>query len=201
MRGYDFKSRPVGCAMIDDYIKTPEQVVDYSTRYSGLVSGDLDPAVSKHHLIPLKRAYLKIRYMVDNGWTFVGHHLQKDFRILNIYVPPERIIDTVQASGRRSLSLVNCAPHALSQLYRLPKYRRMLSLRFLAYHVLGHLMQVDTHDSNEDARTALYLYKRCSREQCCATHALVIHVSKRSRPQPTRDLSGIKNSRQLGRTL
>lgn len=84
--------------MIDDYIKTPEQVVDYSTRYSGLVSGDLDPAISKHHLIPLKRAYLKIRFMVDSGWTFVGHHLQKDFRILNIYVPPERIIDTVQVS-------------------------------------------------------------------------------------------------------
>jgi PAB-dependent poly(A)-specific ribonuclease subunit 2 len=96
VRGYEFNSRPAGCVMIDDYIKTPEQVVDYSTRYSGLVSGDLDPAVSKHHLIPLKRAYLKIRFMVDSGWTFVGHHLQNDFRILNIYVPPERIIDTVQ---------------------------------------------------------------------------------------------------------
>jgi PAB-dependent poly(A)-specific ribonuclease subunit 2 len=104
VRGYDHKSRPIGCVMIDDYIKTPEQVVDYSTRFSGLVSGDLDPAVSKHHLIPLKRAYLKIRYMVDNGWTFVGHHLQKDFRILNIYVPPERIIDTVQVSAPPAFS-------------------------------------------------------------------------------------------------
>ena len=94
--------------MIDDYIKTPEQVVDYSTRYSGLVSGDLDPAISKHHLIPLKRAYLKIRFMVDSGWTFVGHHLQKDFRILNIYVPPERIIDTVQVSERLPLRFVTC---------------------------------------------------------------------------------------------
>lgn len=34
MRGYDYNSRTVGCVMVDDYIKTPEQVVDYSTRYS-----------------------------------------------------------------------------------------------------------------------------------------------------------------------
>ena len=134
MRGYDFNSRPVGCVMVDDYIKTPEQVVDYSTRYSGLVSGDLDPAISKHHLIPLKRAYLKIRFMVDSGWTFVGHHLQKDFRILNIYVPPERIIDTVQVCNLRpfspcqrtrlthltALPPAQISPHAVTSLSRLP---------------------------------------------------------------------------------
>lgn len=70
------------------------------------------------------------------------------------------------------------ATHPLSQLYRLPKYRRMLSLRFLAYHVLGHLMQVDTHDSNEDAGTALYLYKKCgghdrAASRACASSALL----------------------------
>jgi hypothetical protein len=59
------------------------------------------------------------------------------------------------------------AAQTLPQLYRLPKYRRMLSLRFLAYHVLGHLMQVDTHDSNEDAGTALYLYRKC--DSCCCS--------------------------------
>ncbi len=134
MRGYDYNARPSGCVMVDDYIKTPEQVVDYSTRYSGLVSGDLDPAISKHHLIPLKRAYLKIRYLVDSGWTFVGHHLQKDFRILNIYVPPERIIDTVQVSNSRpfplhaitgslapaAVSAAQVPPHAVAALPRVP---------------------------------------------------------------------------------
>jgi hypothetical protein len=43
--------------------------------------------------------------MVDSGWTFVGHHLQKDFRILNIYVPPERIVDTVQAREKPNSSM------------------------------------------------------------------------------------------------
>ncbi len=190
--------------MIDDYIKTPEQVVDYCTRYSGLVSGDLDPAISKHHLIPLKRAYLKIRYMVDNGWTFVGHHLQKDFRILNIYVPPERIIDTVQASEHRAFLPMNCALHALcSQLYRLPKYRRMLSLRFLAYHVLGHLMQVDTHDSNEDARTALYLYKRCDAACSVAERNCLSFIFVKAFPFVAQlaSAAGTKSSRRLGQML
>ena len=35
--------------------------------YSGLVPGDLDPARSPHYLTTLKRAYLKLRYLVDAG--------------------------------------------------------------------------------------------------------------------------------------
>jgi hypothetical protein len=55
-------------------------------------------------------------------------------------VPPEQVIDTVD-------------------LYFLKARQRRLSLRFLSWFVLREHIQTDTHDSIEDARSALMLYK------------------------------------------
>ncbi len=85
---------------IDDYIQTPEPVVDYLTRFSGLKHEDLEPSISNRYLIPLKSAYLKLRMLVDRGCIFIGHGLQKDFRIINLYVPPEQVVDTVDLFHR-----------------------------------------------------------------------------------------------------
>ncbi|KAI0059101.1 PAB-dependent poly-A-specific ribonuclease subunit PAN2 [Artomyces pyxidatus] len=129
-----------GVPLIDDHIHTSEVIVDYLTEFSGIKYGDLDPHMSKHTLTPLKLVYKKLRLLVDRGCIFIGHGLSKDFRIINIFVPAEQVIDTVD-------------------LYFLRARQRRLSLRFLSWFILGENIQQDTHDSIEDARSALLLYK------------------------------------------
>lgn len=46
-------------------------------------AGDLDPFISRHTLVPLKVAYKKLRLLVDLGCVFIGHGLNKDFRIIS----------------------------------------------------------------------------------------------------------------------
>ncbi len=47
------------------------------------------------HLVTAKAAYLKLRYLVDCGCVFLGHGLKKDFRMINIVVPPEQVCSSV----------------------------------------------------------------------------------------------------------
>ena len=125
--------------------------------YGLLAVGDLDPLLSRYTLTPLKLVYKKLRVLVDRGCVFIGHGLSKDFRIISmspllamsntpvdymadIFVPPEQVIDTVD-------------------LYFLRARQRRLSLRFLSWFVLHEHIQTDTHDSIEDAHSALNLYK------------------------------------------
>ena len=121
----------------------------------------MDPGRTRYTLTPLKVVYKKLRLLVDSGCIFIGHGLSKDFRIISasflwsapdamadshsilsidIFVPPEQVIDTVD-------------------LYYLENRQRRLSLRFLTWFVLKENIQTETHDSIEDALSALKLYK------------------------------------------
>jgi PAB-dependent poly(A)-specific ribonuclease subunit 2 len=130
-----------GTPFIDDYILTTEPIVDYLTSYSGIVAGDLDPRTSPHNVVPLKHAYKKLWLLLNLGCVFLGHGLKQDFRVINIHVPKAQVIDT-------------------AEFFFVAARLRKLSLAFLAWYFLKEDIQQVTHDSIEDARTALKLWRK-----------------------------------------
>jgi PAB-dependent poly(A)-specific ribonuclease subunit 2 len=130
-----------GLPFIDDYIAVAEPVVDYLTAWSGISPGDLDRNTSPHALVSLKHAYKKLWLLLNLGCIFVGHSLANDFRTINIHVPKRQVVDTVD-------------------LFFKPSLHRKLNLKFLAWCVLNETIQTDTHDSIEDATTALKLWRK-----------------------------------------
>eukprot|EP00980_Cylindrotheca_fusiformis_P010035 scaffold2214_cov139-Cylindrotheca_fusiformis.AAC.32 len=126
--------------ILDDHVLPKERVADYLTRFSGIVAEDLDPDKSPHNLISTRSAYLKLRYLMEQGCIFLGHGLRKDFVNVNLVVPPHQIIDTVEIFHQPGM--------------------RYISLRFLVNYVLKRDMQQDIHDSVEDALAAFELYEK-----------------------------------------
>ncbi|KAL2208105.1 putative PAB-dependent poly(A)-specific ribonuclease subunit [Sarocladium strictum] len=130
-----------GLPFIDDYINIREPIVDFLTSYSGITREDLDPHLTRHSLVPLKVAYKKLWILLNLGCKFLGHGLKQDFRVINIHVPKAQVIDTID-------------------LFFLKSRLRRLSLAFLAWYLLKEDIQMETHDSVEDSRTALKLYRK-----------------------------------------
>lgn len=130
-----------GECFIDDYIVTTEKIHDYKTVFSGIEVGDLNPATSTKSLVSLQTAYRRIWLLLNLGCVMVGHSLIGDFRMINIQVSPMQVRDTAICYYSKS-------------------EKRKLGLKFLVYHVLNDEVQKGNHDSIEDARSALRLYKK-----------------------------------------
>ena len=126
---------------MDDYIAINEPIVDYVTAYSGIEEGDLDPRRSKLALVSLKIAYKKLWLLLNLGCVFVGHGLGKDFLEVNMHVPKEQIVDT-------------------ANLFQQRDNHRRLRLALLSELLLSEEVQTGNHDSVEDARTALRLWRK-----------------------------------------
>ncbi|ELU44832.1 cell division control protein 45 [Rhizoctonia solani AG-1 IA] len=142
---------------LNSVCKCRERSGPFRLIFEANLAGDLDPYSSEHALVPLKTAYKKLRLLIDLGCIFIGHGLSKDFRIISewsnmsvplsvytngttdIAVPKEQVIDTVD-------------------IYFLKERQRRIGLRFLSWYLLRQTIQIDTHNSIEDARAALLLY-------------------------------------------
>lgn len=132
--------------------------MDYLTQYSGIKPGDLDAKISSKHLTTLKSTYLKLRFLIDIGVKFVGHGLQKDFRVINLMV---RAVSSLRVGhlgytlclwGMGHYGIPYLQPSILLfcqvpkdqvldtvYLFHMPR-KRMISLRFLAWYFLGELL-------------------------------------------------------------
>lgn len=130
-----------GVPFIDDYVVHKTKIYNYLTNFSGIEENDLDLIKSLKNLVTLQTAYRRLWLLLNMGCVFVGHGLYNDFRTINLQVPSSQIKDT-------------------AEFFYLSEYKRRLGLKFLAYVLLQEKVQTGNHDSIEDARTALMLYKK-----------------------------------------
>lgn len=128
-----------GSVLLDELVKPDQPIIDYLTRYSGIT-----PARMKTATCSLRRAQKYVRKLVNHNVILVGHGLENDLKALQLAHP--YCVDT----------------SLLYDHHRGPPYKP--SLRFLARSYLKRQIQVRNqdrigHDSNEDARATLDLFK------------------------------------------
>ncbi|CAI5735850.1 unnamed protein product [Peronospora destructor] len=129
-----------GNVLYDKHVRPVERVTDFRTHVSGIRSSSLRKA------IPFAQCLKEVGKLMQDK-IVVGHALRNDFQAL-MFTPPKHLIrDTAyyRPYMRRKTNG--------TKLY--PK-----SLKHLTEEVLGKQIQTGQHDSVEDARATLELYKR-----------------------------------------
>lgn len=136
-----------GEILYDSFVRVEMPVVDYRTRFSGVRPEDISGSLA----VDPREARAEVAELLK-GRILVGHAVGNDLRVLRINHPRRDIRDTSEfykrlwkREGRRG-----GAPPAL---------------RLVVARVLGvDQFQTSEHDSCEDARAALSLYKKNAKE-------------------------------------
>lgn len=128
-----------GSKLLDELVKPDQPIIDYLTKYSGIT-----PAAMSTATCSLRRAQKHVRKLVDHDTILVGHGLENDLKAMQLAHP--YCVDT----------------SLLYDHHRGPPYKP--SLRFLARNYLKRHIQDRNdshigHDSAEDARATLDLFK------------------------------------------
>jgi RNA exonuclease 4 len=127
-----------GERLYDAFVQPTLTVTDYRTAFSGVRAEDLLPGGGA---LPFREVQADVAAFLKNR-VLVGHYLKADLGVLGLAHPREQIRDTAW----------------------LPKFReaaggRNPRLKDLARWVLGLTIQEGEHDSVEDARAAMMLYR------------------------------------------
>ncbi|KAL0088519.1 hypothetical protein F4703DRAFT_1515153 [Phycomyces blakesleeanus] len=128
-----------GIVLLDEIVKPDEPVVDYLTQYSGIT-----PDIMESTTCSFTRAQKHIRKIVDHDVLLIGHSLDNDLKAMKLVHP-------------------YCADTSLLfDHYRGPPYRpglKMLARTFLKRGIQEQNENTIGHDSAEDARATLDLFK------------------------------------------
>eukprot|EP00930_Biecheleria_cincta_P073906 TRINITY_DN61163_c0_g1_i1.p1 TRINITY_DN61163_c0_g1~~TRINITY_DN61163_c0_g1_i1.p1 ORF type:complete len:344 (+),score=57.65 TRINITY_DN61163_c0_g1_i1:39-1034(+) len=131
-----------GKVLMDRFVRPKEFVTDFRTHITGITPGTF----KKPDIISEDVARQMAAKLLD-GKIVVGHSVQNDFQALLLSHPHVLIRDT-----------------ALFRPLRPQGQKRTPSLRKLAEHWLKETIQEGQHDSVEDARVALRLYRMKCKE-------------------------------------
>lgn len=134
-----------GHVLLDKYVSVSERVTDYRTHVSGILPHHLKTATPFHEV---QEEVFNILKQSSNNHPdgkpriLVGHSLQNDFQALLLEHPRSRIRDTSKWRPFRRIS-----------------GGKSPALKKLAKHFLGIDIQASSHDSVDDARVAMLLYR------------------------------------------
>lgn len=125
----------LGQVVMDKYVKPVERIVDFRTEYSGIRPYHMKEAVG------LREVQEELCQLLE-GKILVGHSLVNDFKVLFLNHPRKLTRDTSKYRPFRTMTR-----------------GKTPSLKRLAQEVLGLTIQTGEHDSVDDARVAMLLYR------------------------------------------